>query len=203
MRVERVWCRVLVTVVLSAAWLSLALSHASWAGPTVLCGDSAPACNGSCPMGQTCIGFSRTLATNCECVTAGCCRFQNGTCSDNFSVALCDLDPTAVQSVSGGTCGVDCVSPTATPTFTPTVTPTVTPTATGLPPHEDTGGASACSDGIDNDGDGLTDCADPDCANTPPCAPAAPALSPRLVVVLALTLSVVGMLGLWAQRRSR
>ncbi len=32
---------------------------------------------------------------------------------------------------------------------------------------------SACSDGIDNDEDGLVDCADPNCATTVPCAPPA------------------------------
>ena len=203
MRVERASRRVLVTVALSAALLLLALSHPSWAGPGLLCGDSAPACNGSCPSGQVCVAPSNGLAASCQCVTAGCCRFENGMCSDNFPEGLCVILSGFVQFVPGGTCGVDCVSPTATPSSTPTVTPTVTPTATGLPPHEDTGGASACSDGIDNDGDGLTDCADPDCANTPPCAPAAPALSPRLFVILVLTLSVAGMLGLLAQRRSR
>src|SRR5438477_6471677 len=32
-------------------------------------------------------------------------------------------------------------------------------------------GPEQCSDGIDNDGDGLVDCADPDCANAPECRP--------------------------------
>ena len=91
-------------------------------------------------------------------------------------------------------------TPTITPnaTATPTATSTSTPTATPTPPHEDTGGAQGCIDGIDNDGDGLTDCADPDCANTPPCGTAAPAMSARMIVALIAVLSAVGF---WRARR--
>ena len=31
--------------------------------------------------------------------------------------------------------------------------------------------AEVCDDGIDNDGDGLVDCEDPDCAGSPECIP--------------------------------
>ena len=92
-------------------------------------------------------------------------------------------------------------TPTETPTETPTVTPTVTPTATPTPPHEDTTGAFACSDGIDNDGNGLTDCADPACANTPPCAPAVPIVGHRGLVAGVLLLLTVGAFGINRRRR--
>ncbi len=55
-------------------------------------------------------------------------------------------------------------TPTVTPTPTPTVTPSPTPTITPPPPVE------VCNDGIDNDGDFFTDCADFDCVGqTGPC----------------------------------
>ena len=201
---ERVSFGVSRAAMLGALLLSLVLSHASWGGDMTPCGDSAPECNGDCPTGQACFALSRTVPTSCECLEVGCCRFDNGSCSDNQS-PFCAMAPGAVQFVVGGTCAVDCQPPTPTPTFTPTptITPTITLTPTPHPPHEDTGSASGCSYGIDNDGDGLTDCADPDCANTPPCGPAAPAMSARMVVLLILTLSAVGVLGLLAQRRSR
>jgi hypothetical protein len=112
-------------------------------------------------------------------------------------------------------------SPTLTPTSTPTITPTQTPTrtATGVPtqtgtitptvtpptptatPGESSEGSGACSDGRDNDGDGLIDCADPDCVNLPPCVAAAPLLSARMTAASIFTLSAVGLLGLWRERR--
>ena len=87
-----------------------------------------------------------------------------------------------------------------TPTVTPTATPTSTPTAT--PPFENSGGSGDCSDGIDNDGNGLTDCADPACANIKPCGVAAPTLGPRGLIAGALLLLVVGAAGLSRRRRS-
>jgi hypothetical protein len=202
MRVERISRGASLAALLAAALLSLVLSRETWGGE-LLCGDSVPQCNGACPTGQICVGVGRP-ATSCECSDVGCCQFEDGTCSNNFPIRLCDIVAGAM-AVPNGTCGVDCLppTPTSTPTDTPTVTPTITPTSTVHPPHEDTGGASGCGDGIDNDGDGLTDCADPDCANTPPCGPAAPALSPRMLMVLIMTLSVVAVLGLLRQRRSR
>lgn len=49
-------------------------------------------------------------------------------------------------------------APTATPTKTQTPTPTFTPTRTPTPKPK-----TQCSDGLDNDGDGLTDLEDPCC----------------------------------------
>ena len=103
---------------------------------------------------------------------------------------------------------------TNTPTITPTCTPTSTPTRTGTPtqtptitatrtaaPFENAGGNQACHDGIDNDNNGLTDCQDPVCANIPPCATAAPMMSPRMTLVLVGVLGIVGLLGLGRLRR--
>ncbi|MCB9565096.1 MAG: hypothetical protein H6708_32325, partial [Kofleriaceae bacterium] len=39
-------------------------------------------------------------------------------------------------------------------------------------------GETCCGDGLDNDGDGRTDCDDADCAAAPACAPGCPALAP-------------------------
>lgn len=93
-------------------------------------------------------------------------------------------------------------TPTETPTASPTVTPTATPTATPTPPHEDTTGSdTGCTDGIDNDGDGLTDCADPDCGNTPACGPVAPTVSHSGLGLAVLSLFFVGVLALIRRRR--
>ena len=69
-------------------------------------------------------------------------------------------------------------------------------------PATETGdlGAAACSDGIDNDNDGLTDCVDPDCAAVAPCIAAAPALSSSALLLLVVVLMTVGLLG-YARRR--
>ena len=87
-------------------------------------------------------------------------------------------------------------SPNNTPTATntPTQTPTQTPTRT--PASNERDGGLGCIDGIDNDNDGLIDCADPDCQDQPPCARIVPTMGPNGTVVLAVVLSVVGLLGL-------
>ena len=93
---------------------------------------------------------------------------------------------------------------TATPTPTVSPTPTVTATTTATTaPFENAGGSQACTDGIDNDRDGLIDCADPDCAGVVPCARIAPILSPALIVVLTGVLMLVGFLGLSLRLRQR
>ncbi len=62
--------------------------------------------------------------------------------------------------------------PTPTPTPTPTATPTPSPTPTPTPTPDTSGSegkGQTCSDGIDNDGDGLIDCFDPDCSRSKSC----------------------------------
>jgi hypothetical protein len=66
---------------------------------------------------------------------------------------------------------------------------------------ENVGGNDNCSDDFDNDQDGFTDCADPDCANIDPCGAVAPAVSPPGTVLLAILLSLVGLIGLARARR--
>jgi len=67
---------------------------------------------------------------------------------------------------------------------------------------EDCAGPAFCADGIDNDGDALVDCQDPDCADTTQCgAVAAPAASPNAIVILVALLAAVGLLGVLANRR--
>lgn len=110
-------------------------------------------------------------------------------------------------------------SVTNTPTITPTRTVTPTPTQTGtvtptppLPTHtptrtpsecEDCGPNRGCLDGIDNDNNGYTDCADPACANSLLCFKPAPAASAPLTMALAAVLGLVGAIGLGALRRRR
>ena len=100
---------------------------------------------------------------------------------------------------------------TATPTETPTATatPTETPTATAATPsttptkalRENSAGAQACSDGVDNDFDGLVDCADPDCFGVAPCGVPAPTLSQGMTVLLAVLMATMGVGALARLRR--
>ncbi len=91
---------------------------------------------------------------------------------------------------------------TQTPIGTPTVTPTQTPTRTPAP-SEDSGGVQFCSDGIDNDNNGLTDCADPACATVAPCSGAAPMMSPHMLLVLIGVLAGIGFVSLGRLRAKR
>jgi hypothetical protein len=100
--------------------------------------------------------------------------------------------------------GGSTMTPTSTPTATAasTSTPTATTTTSTVPtatvtPSDETGDAK-CSDGIDNDLDGLTDCVDPDCRGDRPCAQRAPTLSP---IFLVLGLTSLLLAGLTALRR--
>jgi hypothetical protein len=68
---------------------------------------------------------------------------------------------------------------------------------------ENAGGIANCSDGFDNDFDGLIDCRDPNCSNLPVCTTAAPVMSPPFAIVLAVLLSLVGLLGLARSRQQR
>jgi hypothetical protein len=85
-----------------------------------------------------------------------------------------------------------------TPTATPSQTATATVTRTGTPTRtpslrEDSAGAAACADGIDNDNNGLTDCSDPACQAAPPCLHAAPTLSWGGIVAGLLLLALTGV----------
>jgi len=82
---------------------------------------------------------------------------------------------------------------TQSPTVTPTRTPTRTPTATATSRQREN-----CNDGIDNDGDKLIDCKDPDCA---PCKIPSPAMTPPVLIAVAAALAAAGLLHL--QRRKR
>lgn len=132
----------------------------------------------------------------------GCCDlFGVGTICDN-DVPEGDCDGIFVL---GGTCGVDCDpnTPTPTPTRTPTgtVTPTSTPTATATVTPTPGPSEGACDNGIDDDGDAIVDCADPDCRDTAPCISPAPAMSPGGVALLLVILSLVGLGALMRLRR--
>ncbi len=91
------------------------------------------------------------------------------------------------------------VTPTRTPTntTTPSTTPTVTPT---LSLFENQAGDFACSDGFDNDGNGLVDCADRSCATSTRCVAPVSVGQDRW---MGLLVAMLGLLGLGALLRSR
>lgn len=94
---------------------------------------------------------------------------------------------------------------TATPTRTPTRTPTVTATPTQTPTFsqfENQAGNGACSDGFDNDNNGFVDCEDQACLTVPSCSAVAPVMSPPSALLLAVLLSLVGLLGVARARRA-
>jgi hypothetical protein len=53
-----------------------------------------------------------------------------------------------------------------------------------------------CSDGIDNNLNGLIDCADPGCQNNSPCIRPVPLASPLLLVLILASLSLFALLSL-------
>ncbi len=85
---------------------------------------------------------------------------------------------------------------TSTPTAieTATTTATVTATATITPTAEV--GTALCSDGIDNNLNGLIDCFDPSCAGSEPCVAPAPMLSPLFILIGVAVLGLISLLQL-------
>ncbi|HSP98490.1 MAG TPA: hypothetical protein VL049_14785 [Candidatus Dormibacteraeota bacterium] len=88
---------------------------------------------------------------------------------------------------------------TSTPTATSTDTATVTATPTITPQAEV--GDALCSDGLDNNLNGLIDCVDPSCHSAAVCLAPAPAMSPVSMLLGLAALSLIGLLGL--RRRLR
>ena len=64
-------------------------------------------------------------------------------------------------------------------------------------------GVDSCSDHIDNDANGLIDCADPGCAGAPNCIALAPAMSWYNLLTLLVVLGTVGLLSLRRQRQQQ
>ena len=62
-------------------------------------------------------------------------------------------------------------------------------------------GPAGCSDGVDNDGDGLIDCRDPDCRATAACAAHVPTLGSAGLALAVLALVVVAATGFLKRRR--
>ena len=77
------------------------------------------------------------------------------------------------------------------------MTQMIGPTATRTPSSfENSSGNPACSDGIDNDNNGLIDCADPECL----CVPA-PTMTPPTLLLLAVVLGGLALFGIARIRR--
>ncbi|MCX8073782.1 MAG: hypothetical protein N3C12_15245 [Candidatus Binatia bacterium] len=66
---------------------------------------------------------------------------------------------------------------------------------------ENEAGDFACSDGFDNDGDGLVDCADPSCATSTRCAAPVPVGQGPWTGVMAGVLALLGVSALLGLRR--
>src|SRR5438876_2084675 len=101
-------------------------------------------------------------ATVSACTTAADCDDGNACTTDS-----CDAGACAYATIA------DCV-PCTTAADCDDRNPCTTDGCTGgVCGHTDVPGCGPeqCGDGIDNDGDGLVDCADPDCANAPECRP--------------------------------
>ncbi len=102
------------------------------------------------------------------------------------------------------------VTPTVTPTHTPSATPTQTPTPTSTPtetptatPLYESQPADGCTNGIDDDGNGLIDCEDPSCLGVGPCPQPAPAARPGAMAIAVLVLALVAALALWRRSGDR
>jgi hypothetical protein len=142
--------------------------------------------DGTCPA-----SVDATVGEACEDCTDGIDNDGDGlvdcadpdcrpTASAGSNVSICvGASTTLTASAIGGTTpytfawsnglgagATKTVSPAATTTYTVTVTGASGCTSTAQLTVTVTTCAENCTDGIDNDGDGLTDCADPDCAAT-------------------------------------
>ena len=90
---------------------------ATYAGPAVACGDSAPQCSGSCPTGQTCVEFTRGGVTSCACRNVGCCQLPSTSCTDDVTALSC-LIANGTWGV-GDTCAGGCQVGTGDPNGSP------------------------------------------------------------------------------------
>lgn len=157
--------------------------------------------------------------TNTLAQALGCCQCLNcPACVDNlpsidcfdFCVNQCGETPPATCFWFSGTCNNECATNchVYTPTFTSTPTrtpsppssPTLTPTVSLF---ENQAGDFACSDGLDNDGDRLVDCADPDCAGSTRCSAPVPVGQTPWTAVLVAMLAVIGLGALYGYRQRR
>ena len=154
------------------------------------CGDTdqnlctIPGCNGtldSSPAGALIDGCDQQHNTivcppdNNDCTSDPACNPMTGMCThpplpDSTPCSDTDLNMCTTAGCNGmGVCDQSHIVCMTTTTVVTTTTTTVTVTTTTQPciPSPE-----ICNDQIDNDCDGLTDCLDPDCNNTPPCPPA-------------------------------
>ena len=128
----------------------------------------------SCP--QDCRGVQSGKPAGRFCCGAGngqnplpcsdaMCRSAGYSCSDGAVTSSCCGDGACNGVENGFNCGVDCGPPPfcGDGQCTSDETPCSCAADCGSPPAEN------CSNGVDDDCDGATDCADSDCANAPSC----------------------------------
>jgi hypothetical protein len=131
------------------------------------------------------------------------CDFSMGGNAQSVTATFTQLTSTVTQTASVTTTPSRTASPSQTTSPTRTVTPTGsasrTTTTTTTPGPE----AGHCNDGIDNDHNGRTDCADAACFSDPLCAKGqreAPAMTPPWLVFMALGLFVLAVVVLTRKR---
>jgi hypothetical protein len=193
-------CAVVATLAIELPFAALAVADGDHAGCCSCTSDLGPFCAEG--VATAVCGFS-SPHLSCDALVL------DGTCSGSTCVVPTPTETqtpteTPTPSITPTTTNTPTSTPTNTPTNTPTSTPTRTPTATPTrtPPatatrtlaaRENSAGDSACHDGIDNDGNGLTDCADPACSSTFGCKAPAPAMSPPMGAFLVVALAVAGL----------
>lgn len=205
---QRQSLRAFAIATVAGVLLSVAYQDATLGGdvPVALCNATAPTCNGTCPVGESCETISRGDVTECVCQALGCCLVANHTACQDARTAL-NCFAAGGTWTEGGTCGVDCLIATAT--ATPTSTGTATATPTGIPD------GGSCADPVDCTSGNCVDdvCCDTICdgpresCNQPgregvcsAIAAAAPAASPIGLLALVALLGGVAGLALWRRR---
>lgn len=157
------------------------------AGAALGCFEGSATCSspGDCspvPNAITCLGG------NCVCPAA------MGT-----QLCPCVATPTPTLTLVPTATNTPTITRTPAESPTPTQTPTSTPSMTPTPAENSAPGQ--CSDTIDNNSNGLIDCADPSCFAVLPCSSPAPTLSPFMLGVAFLLLAGAGAYRVMQVRR--
>jgi hypothetical protein len=137
------------------------------------------------------------------------CNFSMGNSAQSVTATFTQLTSTVTQTATGTATPSRTASPSQTASSTRTTSPTGTVTPTGSASRTTTTTttpapeAGHCSDNIDNDHNGFTDCADPACVSDPLCAKGqhqAPAMTPPWLMLTALALFVLAVVVLTRKR---
>ncbi|MFQ5592102.1 MAG: hypothetical protein ACE5HE_13135, partial [Phycisphaerae bacterium] len=126
--------------------------------------DDGDACTTDSCSGGVCFNDPVSCDDGDACTTDTC---DPGSGCSNTPINCDDGDPCTSDSCSGGVCVNDPLPTCCGDTFCDTGEDSCNcPADCGAPPGSETN----CTDGIDEDCDGSTDCADPDCSSDPACS---------------------------------